>query len=95
MADNAAKAATMARVLAIVHIIVGTLLVCLGTADLLVAVFWTGYGGFGIWTGFWVSSFVCGQCLFHAEDLQCDSNSALISLFRSDEEIYFPFSRSL
>ena len=33
MADNSAKVANMARVLAIIHIIVGFLLICLGIAD--------------------------------------------------------------
>ena len=95
MADNSAKAASMARILAIVHIIVGALLICFGIADLLVPGFWTGYVGFGIWIGVWVSIFVCGQCLLNTEGLQWDSNSALISLFRSDKEIYFPSSVSL
>ena len=55
MADGAVKAANMARVLAIVHIIVGFLLFCFGIADAVVGYFWTGHGYFGIWTGVWVS----------------------------------------
>ena len=55
MADTSAKAAQMARILAIVHIIVGFLLFCFGIADLVVGYFWTGYGCFGIWIGVWVS----------------------------------------
>ncbi len=55
MADNSSKAANMARVLAIVHIIVGLLLFCFGIADAAVEYFWTGYGYFGIWIGVWVS----------------------------------------
>ena len=62
MADGAVKAANMARVLAIVHIIVGFLLFCFGIADRVVELFWTGYGYFGIWIGIWVSRSV--KCLF-------------------------------
>ena len=58
MAGNSAKVANMARILAIVHIIVGFLLVCFGIADLVVEYFFTGYGCYGIWIGFWVS-FAC------------------------------------
>ncbi len=58
MADDSPKAANMARVLSIVHIIVGFLLVCFGIADAAVGYFWTGYVGFGIWIGVWVS-FAC------------------------------------
>ncbi|KAL9961034.1 hypothetical protein ACROYT_G029914 [Oculina patagonica] len=54
MADDSSKAANMARVLSIVHIIVGFLLVCFGIADAVVAYFWTGYVGFGIWIGVWM-----------------------------------------
>ena len=60
MADSSAKAANMARILAIVHIIVGFLLFCFGIADLVVDYFYTGFVGFGIWIGVWVSlSVVC------------------------------------
>ena len=59
MADNSVKAANMARILAIVHIVVGFLLICFGIADRAVEYFWTGYGCFGIWTGIWVS-YACG-----------------------------------
>lgn len=45
----------MARILALVHIIVGFLLICFGIADRAVEYFWTGYGGYGIWMGIWVS----------------------------------------
>ena len=55
MADNSAKVANMARTLAIVHIIVGFLLICFGIADRAVEYFWTGYGGYGIWMGIWVN----------------------------------------
>ncbi|KAL9961758.1 hypothetical protein ACROYT_G030772 [Oculina patagonica] len=54
MADDSPKAANMARVLSIVHIIVGFLLVCFGIADAAVGYFWTGYVGFGIWIGVWM-----------------------------------------
>ena len=60
MADNSAKVAKMARVLAIVHIIVGFLLFCFGIADGVVGYFWTGYGWFGVWSGVWVR-YVCGM----------------------------------
>ena len=55
MAENSAKVANMAMILAIVHIIVGFLLVCFGIADLVVQYFYTGYGCYGIWIGVWVS----------------------------------------
>jgi len=55
MVENSAKVAKMARILAIVHIIVGVLLICFGIADRAVEYFWTGYVGFGIWIGLWVS----------------------------------------
>lgn len=55
MAVNSEKVVNMARNLAIVHIIVGSLLICFGIADRAVEYFWTGYGGFGIWIGIWVS----------------------------------------
>ena len=54
MADNAATATNSARILAIVHVIVGFLLVSFGVADC-VAGTWTGNIGMGIWTGTWVS----------------------------------------
>ena len=61
MADTSAKATQVARILAIVHIIVGLLLLCFGIADLLVGYFWTGYGCFGIWIGVWVSLSACSR----------------------------------
>ncbi|XP_078384215.1 uncharacterized protein LOC144666707 [Oculina patagonica] len=54
MADDSPKAANMARVLAIVHIIVGFLLFCFGIADRAVGNFWMGHGCFGIWIGVWM-----------------------------------------
>ncbi|XP_078382817.1 uncharacterized protein LOC144665439 [Oculina patagonica] len=54
MEDNSAKAASMVRVLAIVHIIVGFLLFFFGIADVAVSYFWTVIGGFGIWIGVWM-----------------------------------------
>ena len=45
------KAAKMARILAIVHIIVGFLLICFGIADSFVPYFWTSFPAFGIWSG--------------------------------------------
>ena len=58
MADYSTNVATMARLLAIAHIVVGTLLICFGIADRLVQYYdaWTGYGFFGVWIGIWVSS---------------------------------------
>ena len=58
MADNSAKVAKMARAFAIVHIIVGFLLIYFGIPDGVLEYFWIGYVGFGVWTGVWVS-FVC------------------------------------
>ena len=56
MADSSVKAAKIARVLAILHIIVGFLIICFDTADrFFVGSFWTTYGYFGIWIGVWVS----------------------------------------
>ena len=60
MADKSAKMiANMARVLAIVHIIIGFLLLAFGIADLVVMLSWSGYPDpcFGIWIGVWVSKF--------------------------------------
>ena len=51
----ASEVFTMARSLAIVHIIIGLLLVCFGIADRVVDYGWTGRYGFGIWIGLWVS----------------------------------------
>ena len=58
MADYSANVAKMARLLAIAHIIIGTLLICFGIADRLVQSYevWTGYVYFGVWIGIWVSS---------------------------------------
>ena len=55
MADNSEKAAYMARILAIVHIVVGFHLFCFGIADLVVSYRSIGFIGFGIWIGVWVS----------------------------------------
>ena len=55
MAENSAKVAKMARILAIAHITVGFLLICFGIADSAVEYFYTGYVGYGIWIGVWVS----------------------------------------
>ena len=55
MAENSAKVAKMARILAILHIIVGFLLILCGIADRVVGYFYTGYGYYGIWTGFLMS----------------------------------------
>ncbi|XP_068737649.1 uncharacterized protein [Montipora capricornis] len=60
MADNSRKAVAMARFLAIVHIVVGSLLIIFGIADSVTTIndrnyyFWTGYGFFGIWIGPWM-----------------------------------------
>jgi len=54
MADNAGTVANMARILAIVHIIVGFILFCFGIADAVMENA-LGFVGFGIWTGVWVS----------------------------------------
>ena len=62
MAETSTKAANMARILAIVHIIVGFLLFCFGIGDLAVQYFYTGYGCYGIWIGVWVS---CVHVYFH------------------------------
>ncbi len=56
MADNSAKVVKMARILAILHIIVGVLLICFGIADRTVNnKLWPGGFCFGIWIGVWVS----------------------------------------
>ena len=57
MADSV-KLANMVRLLAIVHIIVGFLLICFGIADRVVEYrdSWTGYWYYGIWMGIWVST---------------------------------------
>ena len=62
MAENSTKAVNMARLLAIVHIMVGFLLFCFGIGDLAVQYFYTGYGCYGIWIGVWVS---CVHVYFH------------------------------
>ncbi|XP_078382698.1 uncharacterized protein LOC144665335 [Oculina patagonica] len=54
MAENSAKVANMARVLAIVHIVVGSILICFGIADRAMQYYWTGYGCYGIWMGVWM-----------------------------------------
>ena len=55
MADNAGRVATMAGILSIMHIIVGSLLICFGIADSAVGFYDTGHIGYGIWIGVWVS----------------------------------------
>ena len=55
MAENSAKAAKMARFLAITQILTGFLLLCFGIADRLVPGGITGYGYFGVWIGIWVN----------------------------------------
>ena len=61
MADNTENVVKMARFLAIVHIIVGFLLINFGIADAVTSFkfhsygFWAGYIFFGIWIGVWVS----------------------------------------
>ena len=61
MADKSENVVKMARFLAIVHIIVGFLLISFGIADGVTSFlyysynFWTGYVFFGIWIGVWVS----------------------------------------
>ena len=54
------KLANMARFLAIVHIIVGFLLICFGIADRVIyfGYSWTGYMYYGIWIGVWVSIYI-------------------------------------
>ena len=56
MAEDSAKAAKMARFLAITQILTGFLLLCFGIADRLVPGGITGYGYFGVWIGIWVSN---------------------------------------
>lgn len=75
MADYSAKVANMARILAIVHIIVGSLLICFGIADRAVEYFWTGYGCYGIWMGVWVSMLAS---IFHAARANFTSKSVLM-----------------
>ena len=76
MADNSGKVANMARILAIVHIIVGFLLICFGIADRAVEYFWTGYASYGIWIGVWVSN----ACFyFHADYANVYSKRVSIS----------------
>ena len=55
MADNAGRVANMARILAIGHIIVGSLIICFGIADRAMQNSDTGHVGYGIWIGVWVS----------------------------------------
>ena len=56
MAENSAKAAKMARFLAITQILIGFLLLCFGIADRLVPGGMIGHGYFGVWIGIWVSN---------------------------------------
>ncbi|XP_078382680.1 uncharacterized protein LOC144665322 isoform X2 [Oculina patagonica] len=58
MAVDSDRVINMARILAIVHIVVGFLLICFGIAERAVEYFWTGYGGFGIWIGIWAGIFM-------------------------------------
>ena len=55
MADNSDMVANMARILAIVHSIVGFLLFCFGIVNLLVGYSLIGFLSYGIWMGVWVS----------------------------------------
>ena len=63
MADNAGRVANMARILAIGHIIVGSLIICFGIADCAMQYTDTAYIGYGIWIGVWVS---CACVYFNA-----------------------------
>ncbi|XP_068734978.1 uncharacterized protein [Montipora capricornis] len=64
MADNSRKAVAIARFLAIVHIVVGSLLIIFGIADSVATIngsndyFWTGYGVFGVWIDPWAGVFM-------------------------------------
>ena len=73
MADCEVKAAKMARILAILHIIFGFLLICFGIADLVVAplYFWTGVVCFGIWSGGLVSGRSTKYLLFATVSRKC------------------------
>ena len=75
MADASAKATQMARILSIAHISVGSLLICFGIADRAVGDFYTGYVGFGIWIGVWVS---CACVFFHAASVIFNSKRVLM-----------------
>ena len=77
MADNAGRVATMARILSIMHIIVGSLLICFGIADRAVEYFYTGDIGFGIWIGIWVSC----DCLYF-NFANAISNSKILLIFK-------------
>ena len=92
MAENSAKVANMARVLAIVHIIVGFLLICFGIADRVVEYFWTGDICFGIWTSSWVS-YVCSLSniyFFFMHKFEFESLS--ISMFKGNKKTDIQFS---
>ena len=71
MADNSGQVANMARVLAIVHIIVGSLLILFGIAELVVGDPGIGYLCYGIWMGVWVSTacvyFRVAHAIFNSE----------------------------
>ena len=54
MVDNSARATANTRSTAILHVIVGFLLVSFGIADCFTRS-WPGNIGMGIWTGVWVS----------------------------------------
>ena len=60
MADNSRIVVTMARCLAIGHIIIGFMLLCFGIADGATTdlydyyEFWVGSVYFGVWIGLWV-----------------------------------------
>ena len=49
-----AKTLKIARLLALAHIVVGSLLFIFGIVDRVEGYFWTGKGCFGIWCGIWV-----------------------------------------
>ena len=86
MAENSANVAKMARILAIVHIIVGTLLICFGIADRALAPSSKRYGLYGIWTGVWVS-FACAY--FHALHAIFDSKRMLMFKLTKSKSINF------
>lgn len=63
--DNSARVTDNARCIAVLHVIVGFLLVCFGIADSF-AGSWAGNIGMGIWTGMLVSQMLLSDicCLF-------------------------------
>ncbi|KAK2548969.1 hypothetical protein P5673_030717 [Acropora cervicornis] len=60
------RTVSMVRVLAILHIVVGALLIIFGVADGVTSLtnshrltFWTGFIFFGVWIGIWAGVFMC------------------------------------